>query len=33
MIEIGGIMDNFSVVFSKDTGNAENYRIPSVVVT
>ena len=26
-------MDNFSVVFSKDTGNAENYRIPSVVVT
>lgn len=33
MIEIGGIMDNFSIVFSKDTGNAENYRIPSVVVT
>lgn len=26
-------MDNFSIVFSKDTGNAENYRIPSVVVT
>ena len=26
-------MDNFSVVFSRATGNADNYRIPSVVCT